>query len=210
VQEYVQYLDDPAVRRFADAAQSVCDVFEQADDLPEIDFLRRLQKVLPLAYSLAHQMPDLFHHNDDEEEEDGNGEYESILRPWPQAMSDKARSALWKDFHRRIGQKLGGHNHIAWKFDPARPDEREIVDGELSQILADLYVALKAGLTLLGQSSDEKRSQGLWDLWFGMKHDWGWHLAQVFLPIHSLTHQHYDSIRDQWWANDRDKGEPSV
>lgn len=196
------------MKAFIEAATSVCDVLERVDDLPEVEFLRELQRLLPLAYSLSHRMPDLFHHNDDEGDEDGEDDYESVMRPWPQAMSETEHLALREEFSRRIGKKLGPHNHVAWKYDPAEPDAREIVDGELSEILASLYVNLKEGLMLYARSSDEERSQGLWDLWFGMKHEWGSKVTQAFLPIHSLLHWHYDAIGEDWWANYHDGDEP--
>jgi hypothetical protein len=211
MEEYVEHVDDPAVKRFAEAAGSVCDVFERLDDLPEVEFLRHLEELLPLAYSLAHRMPDLFHltdNEDDDGEEEGEDDYESMRRPQPRGMSEKESMALWRDLYQRIGQKLGSHSHIAWVFDPASPDEREVVDGELAYLLAALYVNLKEGLILYGRSSDEERAEGLWQLWFGMKQGWGWELAQAFLPIHSLLHQHYDAIGKEWRANYDDE-EPS-
>jgi hypothetical protein len=68
-----------------------------------------------------------------------------------------------------------------------------------------LYVDLKEGLMLYRRSSDEERSQGLWHLWFGMKHGWGSGLAEAFLPIHSLLHEHYDAIGEEWWSTDHDE-----
>lgn len=201
--DYVEHVDHPAVKEFAEAARNVCNVFERLDDLAEIEFLRQLEELTSLAYSLAHRMPNLFGGEDDGDEEDEEHEedYESVRRPWPRAMSEKEHMALWQDLHQRIGEKLGPHSHIAWVFDPANPDGPEVVDGELAYLLASLYVDLKEGLILYDRSSDSERAQGLWDLWFGMKQGWGWKLAQAFLPIHSLVHHHYDAIGEEWWAN---------
>jgi hypothetical protein len=201
----VEHLDHPAVRRFVKVAEKVCDVFERVDDLPEVELLRQLEELLPLAYSLAHRIPDLYDRDDDEDDEDSEeaeDDDESVRweRP-PKGLSDAENMARWKDLYERMGQKLGAHSHIAFVLDPASPDERGVVDGELAHLLAALYVNLKDGLILYGRSSGEDRAEGLWALWFGMKHGWGWELAQAFLPIHSLLHQHYDAIGEEWWAN---------
>ena len=210
--DYVEHLDHPAVKRFVEVAEDVCDVFERLDGLPEVEFLRQLEELLPLAYSLAHRMPNLFGgegDEDDEDDEEVEGDDESVEweRP-PQGMSEAEHMTRWKELRQRLGEKLGAHSHIAFVLDPASPDEREVVDGELAYLLATLYVDLKEGLILYDRSSDEERAEGLWNLWFGMKHNWGWMLAQAFLPIHSLLHQHYDAIGEEWWANYDDEVTP--
>ena len=204
----VEHLDHPDVKRFAEVAQKVCDLFERMDDLSEVEFLRQLEESLPLAYSLAHRIPDLYERDDDEDDEEDEGnedvddDDESVRweRP-PQGMSERENMARRKDLYQRIGEKLGTHSRIHFVLDPVSPDEQEAVDGELAYLLSTLYLDLKEGLILYARSSDEDRAQGLWNLWFGMKHDWGWKLAQAFLPIHSLLHWHYDSIGEEWWAN---------
>ncbi len=163
-----KHLDHPAVKRFVEAADKVCDVFERLDDLVEVEFLRQLQEHIPLAYSLAHRIPDLFDRDDDEDEEgdetdeqvEGDDENVEWERP-PRGMSEAEHMARWKDLYKRIGEKLGAHSHVAFVFDPTNPDEREIVDGELAHILAALYVDLKDGLILYGRSSDDERAEGL-------------------------------------------------
>ncbi len=211
--EYVEHLDDPAVKQFAEAAEKVCNVFERLDDLDEVKFLRQLEELLPLAYAVAHRMPDLFDWDDDEdddedeEDEEVEGHDETVERErTPRGMSEREDMALRQDLYQRIGEKLGPHSHIAWVFDPTNTDEREVVDGELAYLLSTLYLDLKEGLILYGRSSNEERAEGLWHLWFGRKQGWGWKVAQAFLPIHSLLHQHYDAIGKEWWANYDDEG----
>ena len=49
---HVHLLDHPDVKRFVEAAEKACDVFERIDELSKIEFLQQLEELLPLAYSL--------------------------------------------------------------------------------------------------------------------------------------------------------------
>jgi len=155
---HVDLLDHIDVKRFAEVAEKVCDIFEHMDDLSEVEFLVGLKERLSLAYSLAHRLPNPYDWSDDDKGAI-EGSVESRLEP--RGMSEAENMERWKDLYQRIGQKLDTHSHIAFVLDPTDPDERKIVDGELAEMLAGLYLDLKCGLILYHRSSDEERAQGL-------------------------------------------------
>ena len=66
---HVHLLDHPDVKGFAAAAERVCDLFERMGDLSKIEFLQQLEELLPLAYSLAHRLPDPFNWEEDDDDE---------------------------------------------------------------------------------------------------------------------------------------------
>ncbi len=181
---HVHLLDDPDVKRFAEVAEKVCDLFEHVDDLPEVSFLQQLEELLPLAYSLAHRIPDPY----DWEHDDDDREYE----PGPEGISRNEWLARWKDWRNRINAKLGWHSLVHFVYDPVSADEREAIAVNFAVILADVYMDLKCGLILYARSSDEERAQSLWDWRQDLALGWGRNVAEALLPIHSLMHNHYD------------------
>ena len=185
---HVHLLGDPDVKRFAEVAEKVCDLFERVDHLPKVQFLRQLEELLPLAYSLAHRIPDPYDWPDDEDKEWEPGEYE----PRPEAMSQGDNLALWTDFRSRIIAKLGWHSRVHFVYDPVDPDDREVIDVDLPAELAGIYVDLKEGLMLYARPSDEEKAQALWDWRFEIALGWGRKVAAALLPVHSLIHNHYD------------------
>ena len=187
---HVHLLDDPAVRRFAEVAQKVCDLFERVDDLPKVQFLQQLEELLPLAYSLAHRLPDPYDwpDDDDEDEQREPGWYE----PGPKGMSGAERMARWKDLRSRITAKLSWHALVHFVYDPVSVDERQAISADLADLLADVYLDLEAGLILFAKPGEEERAQAIWDWRFHLGLGWGRHVAEALLPIHSLIHNHYD------------------
>ena len=181
---HVHLLDDPDVKRFAEVAEEVCDVFERVDDLSKIEFLQQLEELLPLIYSQAHRLPDPFNWEDDNDDEP----YER----GPEGMSHAERMARWKELRQRVTARLGWHSLVHFVYDPVSVDERDAISADLADMLAEVYLDLKNGLSLYTRSTDEDRAQGLWDWRFHLGLGWGRHVAEALLPIHSLIHNHYD------------------
>ena len=182
---HVHLLGDPDVRRFAEGAEKVCDLFERVDDLPKVYFLQQMEELLPLVYSLAHRLPDPFNWAEDDDDIQG-------WEPGPEAFTSNERMALLKEWHERIGKKLEPHRRTDFVFDPVDPSDRKIVQADLARLLADAYVDLKAGLTLFAKSGEEEKAEAIWDWRHGFVHEWGPHALQALLPIHMLLHHHYD------------------
>ena len=186
----IDLLDHPNVKRFAQAAEELCTTFECIEDLSEIEFLKRLEEQLSLVFSLAHQVPDPYNWQEDDDDVEG-------WDPGPEAYPSSEHPARWQEWYKRIREKLSSdHSHVCFVYDPATPDSREVVDGELAHMLAQIYLDLKKGLILYRRSSDEERAQALWDWRFGLAYHWGRHIVEVMLPIHSLVHQHWDEYKE--------------
>jgi len=118
---HVDLLDSPDVKRFAETAESVCDVFERIDELSKIEFLQQLEELLPLVYYLAYHIPDPYDWPDDDEDE----EWEPTDRePWPTAMSERESIDLSLEIHDRIIGKLGWHSLAHLVYDPVGAAER--------------------------------------------------------------------------------------
>ena len=185
---HVHLLDHSDVKRFAKVAEKVCNLFERVDDLPKVQFLQQLEELLPLAYSLAHRIPDPYNWEDDDDDDDEDIEWER----GPHGMSEAEGLARWKDLRERVVAKLGWHSLVHYVWDPVSTDDRQVIAVDLPAALAGLYIDLKSGLILYARPSDEEKAQALWDWRFGIALDWGRDVAAALLPIHSLIHQHYD------------------
>ena len=158
---------------------------ENVSSSPKAYFLERLDELLPLVYSLAHRLPYPF------DPEDGDEDYDPIKpHPRPLAMTFPEGMELQKRQRERIGKKLGPHRRFHFVYDPVIPDDKEIVDADLADIISDVYLDLKGGLILYRRPSDVEKAWAVSD--WRMVGLWGRDVAEAFLPIHSLIHWHYD------------------
>jgi len=171
------------VQRFVEVAREFCDLTERIDTLPKVYFLERLDELLPLVYSLAQRVPDAI---------DWDADWELDPKDRPVGIAGAEYLARWDELRERIGQKLEPHRWFRFVYDPVDPSDQQVIQGDLADLLADVYLHVKDGLLLYERPGDDERAQAVWNWRFGVRRLWGHKAAQVILPIHMLLRQHYD------------------
>jgi len=183
---HVDHLASPPVIEFVDVARRVCDAIDQINDSPEFVFLTQMETLLPLAYSRAQALDWPWHYEGEDDEDD------SALEPRPEVELPHGGHLEWWAYLRDgIGKKLSWHRLFHFVYDPVSPNDREVIDADLADCLADIYIDLKVGLMHYEEGTIEHQSEAVWKWKFGTDH-WGTHVAEVMLPIHHLLHTHYD------------------
>jgi len=89
------------LREFVEVAERFCSVIDRIEELSEIDFLRQIDVLLPLAYSKARELPYLGSEGDDDES-------------WHAKIGarDKGHHERWDAVRKRIQNKLGGSHLV--------------------------------------------------------------------------------------------------
>ena len=150
-----------------------------------------MDELLPLLYSLAHRLPYPFH-TDPEDPDIGAEDYDPDKpHPRPLAMTFPESGELQRQRCERLAEKLEPHRWFHFVYDPVNPADKEIIDADLAEIIADIYLELKQGLILFGRSSDIEKAWAVLDWRVGVGLG-GRYVAEALLPIHSLIHDHYD------------------
>jgi Domain of unknown function (DUF5063) len=185
---HVESLSSPEVTEFVAVARRVCDAIDQVEQSTELEFLRQMQELLPLVYSRAQklQWPWDYEGEDDEDEE-------FVLEPEPEiALPCGGHLEWWKHLCDVIGRKLSWHRLFHFVYDPVDPKDREVIDADLADCLANIYIDLKIGLLHYDEGTIEHQSQAIWQWKFDAgAPGWANHVAEVLLPVHHLLHTHY-------------------
>ncbi len=184
-------LNSSEIREFIDVARRLCDVIDQVADLPEIEFLKHMQQLVPLVYSKSFDIGRPWDYEDDVGDT-------AILESRPGVpMPYSSINEWWKVLRDAIGRKLGWHRIFHFVYDPAHPNDRKVIGADLADCVADIYIDLKTGLLHWDQGTDENKVEAIWQWKQGVR-DWGTLAAEIMLPIHHLLHTHYDEDSDCW------------
>ena len=175
-------LEDPDVLKFAERAADFCYcLIEKLDSLPKHLFLRQVAEKLPILYAAAHRLPDPYTWDDQG--------IENKDRPEAGIFGNIDLSREWRE---GIGSKLEPYRWISFLHDPVSLDDKKVIQGDLGDILADVYTGLLEGVRLFEQPDAESKVAGvwMWRFWYGL--GWGHAAAEVILPIHHILNTHYD------------------
>jgi len=186
---HVASLTSPEVIEFVAVAGRFCDAIDQVEQSAELDFLRQMQQLLPLAYSRAQALEWPWHYEGEDDEDE-----EIVLEPEPDITLPHGGHLEWWAYVRDvIGKKLSWHRLFHFVYDPVNPNDREVINADLADCLADIYVDLKIGLLHYAEGTTEHQSEAIWKWKFEAgAPGWANHVAEVMLPIHHLLHTHYD------------------
>ncbi len=161
----------------AEVSERFCSVIDRAEEFTEIQFLREVDILLPLAYSKARQLPYLAYEDGDE------------------SWDVKAEAGLgghnkrWNEARTRIQSKLGEHSWFRHLHDPFDSEDQEIHVVDLADELAEVYVGLANGLYLHRQG-DVKNAFRAWNS--GAETFWGDNAVDAIPAVSRLIRHHYD------------------
>ena len=183
---HVDFLSSPEVNEFVEVARRVCEAIDQIENSSEVAFLKQMEELLPLAYSKAQRLEWPWHYEGEDDEDD------SAPEPSPEVdLPHGGHHEWWKYLRDVIGRKLSWHRLFHFVYDPVSPNDREVINADLADCLADIYTDLKIGLMHYDEGTIEHQSEAIWKWKFGID-AWGTRTAEVLLPIHHLLHTHYD------------------
>lgn len=190
-----QALDD-----LREVASRYCAEIEAVSQRTPIEFLRRMNQLLPELYWRASLLPvDTFEEDEEDEidEDEAEGGEES---PPIRNLVDLDDPAL-KEFTRRhfavakeIESVLGPLNDYQFAFNPFETETP--VGAMLSHDLAEIYMDFIEGF-----HEDQSRDAGkqLWQWRWAYQWHWGvYHLPPTLHAISWLLHQYWDSWDEKW------------
>jgi hypothetical protein len=122
---------DPCIVQFVEAVREFASLVERVERLPEVYFLQEMDRLLPLLYGLAHSFPD--DHLEDLDED----------VHLPEGELPKTHSELWQELRESVGRKLGeNHRWAHIVFDTMSPNDREVIDADIADMIAEVYLDL--------------------------------------------------------------------
>ena len=188
---HTDYLDSSDVREFMKVARRLCDVVDGIAHLSEVEFLRQIGELAPLAYAKGVRLEWPDHYEGQDDDDDGLGPRPEVPIPYGGHLK------WWKHLRDAIGLKLGWHRVFHFVYNPAHPNDRKVIGADLADCISDIYMDLKKGLLHYDQGTLEHKAEAVWQWKFGIT-GWGTHVAEILLPIHHLLHTHYDEDEDCW------------
>lgn len=159
---------DSSVAGFSAIAKTYVALIDRADDRNSL--VAELAFVLPSLYATAARLPNVA-------PETGEG---------PVAES---RFEDWQLIRGRL-DRLFGDSDLYWAIDPSGRPEQEPVAGSLSDDLADIYLDVNEGLSLLAAGGSQ--IDAVWEWRFSFWSHWGSHTADAIRVIHSRVGQTRD------------------
>ena len=184
---HVDDLDSGGVLEFVEVARRLCDVVDRVGELSEVEFLKGMEELVPLAYSKSLSLNWPYHYEGEDDDDD------LLLEPRPEVPIPYGdHHDWWKHLRDAIGLRLGWHRLFHFVYDPSHPNDHEVIHGDLADCIADIYMDLN-----YDQWTIEHKAEAVWQWKFGID-AWGTHAAEIMLPIHHLLHTHYDEDEDCW------------
>lgn len=159
------------VIEFATVANEFCTFTESVNDLPRVDFLGKLQKMLPLLYLKASLLPVL---NELEDSEDSPEKFV--------AESD------YNFIIRKISSKMGEFDSYPEIFVPGITLEEANVEANISENIADIYQDLKDFILSYRIGTVEVMRAALWECRNNFEQYWGQKLVNGLRAVHMLVH----------------------
>jgi hypothetical protein len=161
------------VVEFVTVANEFCVAIEKVNELPALEGLKKLQKLLPLVYLKATMLP----------------KTEKMLEDELEKYVSELDYSLW---HQKWLQVLGEHDSFYEVFDPEIQFGSEMVTASISENLLDVYQDLKDFLTAYSLGDEMIMNDALADCVQHYEDFWGQRLVNVLRAIHMLVYSDID------------------
>ena len=164
---------DPVYSRnvveFVAVANEFCKYTEHASELKGDEFLKILQRILPLLYLKASLLPQL-----DPFFEDGNEKF--------------VTESDWNSINDILKEKFGTANDYPEVFDEKiNESEGHVVSG-ISEDMADIYQDMKDFLLLYQTGTGEVMNDAVWECRMNFENFWGQKLVNSMRAIHKFIY----------------------
>jgi hypothetical protein len=153
-------VDSSNVEEFVEVTRTFCRIVDEHATMSAVEFLHRVQLVLPRLYASALLLPSV---GADAPDCDGSSKHSALY------SSLRDQLAEW-DAYREI-------------FDPYESVEDQAVVGSLADDLSDIYAEIAGALRCWDTGN---RDGALWTWRQGLQFHWGKHLTSAVRALHSL------------------------
>lgn len=159
------------VIEFATVANEFCTFAESVGSSPRMEFLAKLQKMLPLLYLKTSLLPPLSALDDSEETPEKfvtESDYNYILN--------------------KLSAKMGEFDSYPELFEPGMPLGEANVEANISENVADIYQDLKDFILAYRIGTLEVMRAALWECRNNFEQYWGQKLVNGLRAVHHLVH----------------------
>jgi hypothetical protein len=195
-----QALDD-----LREVARRYCAEIEAVSQRTAIEFLRRMNHLLPELYWRASLLPvESFESDEDEVEEDGGedgddqlseAEVAKLKLPTLDDLALKEHTRRHFAIAREVESVLGTLDHYQFVFYPF-DDTEPPVSASLSHDLAEIYMDFIKGFD---EDQPRDRLEQLWHWRWAYQWHWGiYHLPPTLHAVSWLVHQYWDQWDETW------------
>jgi len=157
------------VIEFITVANEFCSFLERSEDLETVDFLSRLQKILPLLYLKASLLPEFeFEAEDDLEKFVTEVDYSMIQQ--------------------KILQHTGANDDYQEVFISGMQFSESALTASISENVADIYQDMKDLVMSFRMLNDEVMEQAVWECKNNFAQYWGQSLVNCLRAVHNLIY----------------------
>ena len=164
---------DPVYSRnvieFVAVANEFCKYAEHSSELEGEEFLKIMQRILPLMYLKASLLPQL-----NPFFEDGNEKF--------------VTESDWTGIDETLKEKLGTANDYLEVFDEKMNDSEGPVLSNISENIADIYQDMKDFLLLYQTGTSEVMNDAVWECRMNFETFWGQKLTNSLRAIHRFIY----------------------
>lgn len=157
----------PSVIEFVTVAMEYCATVEKANQEEKMNFLSKMQKLLPLLYLKGALLPQV------------TSQVDELVHSY---VSEKD----WNTIFFSIKEKLGADNEYLEVFDQRIEDSDNHVVVSLAENFADIYQDIKNFLTNYSLGTTELMQESLWELNENFRDFWGQYSLNALRAIHKI------------------------
>ena len=156
------------VIEFVTVANEFCSFMEYAGQLEKLDFIQKIQKLLPLLYLKGSLIPEM----------------ESVLNEG----NEKFVTEQEYDFvNNQVRAHMGELDNYSEQWDPKMTDSTEPVITSISENMADIYQYLKDFVSLYSMGTTEIMNDAVWECEMNFENYWGQILVNALRVIHRIV-----------------------
>lgn len=150
-------------------ANEFCSFLERSDEMESVDFMGRLQKILPLLYIKAALLPEI----DFEPEED---------------LIKYVTEVEYNLIQQKVLQHTGANDDYREIFVPGAPESDEAFTSSISENVADIYQDMKDLIMSFRTMDEEIMSQAIRECQLNFTQFWGQKLVNGLRAIHNVIY----------------------
>jgi len=156
------------VIEFVTVANEFCSFMEYAGQLEKLDFIQKIQKLLPLLYLKGSLIPEM----------------ESVLNEGNEKFVTEQEYDFVKD---QVQAHMGELDDYTEQWDPKMTGSTEPVITSISENMADLYQDLKDFVSLYSMGTTEIMNDAVWECKMNFENYWGQILVNALRVIHRIV-----------------------
>jgi len=156
------------VIEFVTVANEFCSFMESAGQFKRLDFILKMQKLLPLLYLKGSLIPEI----------------ESVLNEGNEKFVTEQEYDFVKD---QVQAHMGELDDYSEQWDPKMTGSTEPVITSISENMADIYQDMKDFVSLYSMGTTEIMNDAVWECKMNFENYWGQILVNALRVIHRIV-----------------------